>query len=82
MTHLTPLRPFPLTKPALPAQMVFYLARRAGTLAVLSPVQQLALYVAALCHDLEHPVPLFDRSQIRDRPRSNSCSSVFDHKET
>ena len=36
--------------------MVFFLARSGGSLESLQPAHQLALYVAALCHDLEHPV--------------------------
>lgn len=38
------------------AQTVYTLARGAGMLDAMTDHQRLALYVAALCHDLDHPV--------------------------
>ena len=37
-------------------QTVFHLARSSGLLGALSDSQRLTLFLAALCHDLEHPV--------------------------
>jgi high affinity cGMP-specific 3',5'-cyclic phosphodiesterase 9 len=38
------------------AQTVFSLGMHTGLLQSMSSTEQLALLVAALCHDLEHPV--------------------------
>ena len=37
-------------------QTVYSLAVQSGLLGSLSGTQRLALFLAALCHDLEHPV--------------------------
>ncbi len=50
------MTPSPPRPPPVPPQTCYSLGLEAGLLADMPDTELLALLVAALCHDLEHPV--------------------------